>query len=368
MIIITKKLAQKSNFILNFIRPCTTKANRPNLQEAFAITLKDIFSPQEHAKILKTLNESSPEELSRFKISNMRVRSICEWKNTKGSFKSLSEVLEVEGFGTKMLEQICKNIACNNIVKHITKKRSPLAKSFLLPEMDFELSTSLQSAVAIHIEPTGIGWARLTKTGNTITNWKCQSFCSLPTKMLPSDTFNLAVNLLEVTPSADAYIIEAPPTLGPQSQTKQGIVSAHNHQVELISMLLALLNTSAKHNNGLEKSLENKVFFLRSKIAARLFSTLIGYEKVSAISVITGIVNKDSKVIDSLPCTPIDFDPKLNLAFSNRSSFDKELLAQALMLVASFMDLCIHRNSKCIEALKPKRHKKDNFAAVQELG
>lgn len=85
-----------------------------------------------------------------------------------------------------------------------------------------------------------------------------------------------AVDIVSTTPYGDVYIFEAPPHINPQ--TSQGIMSAHTQQIELIAMLLALLNTSVKHNQGLQKrltqhnssqSVQNRVFYVRSKVPAR---------------------------------------------------------------------------------------------------
>lgn len=88
-----------------------------------------------------------------------------------------------------------------------------------------------------------------------------------------------------------------------------------------------------------------------------MFKTLIGHEKVSAISAITGIVEQNPEALQSLPCSPVAFAADLQDNFFNQSPTKKELLAQALMLGISFMDLCIYRNANSFQALKPIRHK-----------
>ncbi|ERL83574.1 hypothetical protein D910_01691 [Dendroctonus ponderosae] len=185
--------------------------------------------------------------------------------------------------------------------------------------------------------------------------------------MLPSDAFYLALDIVKAIPSGDLYIFEAPPILSPQNLTKHGVVATHNQHVELQSMLLTLLNTSEVHNKFLEtiaddkfysRELPNVVFYLKNKVAARLFKTLIGYEKVSAITAITGIVKDDAGIVTLLPCSPVKFDCNVYTAFLNQSSANKELLAQALMLAVSFMDLCIYKNVDSYDALKPTRKKK----------
>lgn len=52
----------------------------------------------------------------RFNISQNRIKNLNIWKNKKGCFHSLSDVLEVEGLSVKTLEKMCLNII-NNIDK-----------------------------------------------------------------------------------------------------------------------------------------------------------------------------------------------------------------------------------------------------------
>ncbi|KAH1001389.1 uncharacterized protein LOC109533090 [Dendroctonus ponderosae] len=349
------------------IRPLCSKAilNETSLDFSF----REQFSSEEHSKILQTINESSPEELSRYKISNGRLKGITDWKQTKGPFKSVGEVLEVDGFGEKALKDICKRIVDNNLceTKLANARQYKNIKNLVLPELSSTLTQTLEDVVAIHLDPSGIGWSKIKNQHNLVTDWEYRNFSSLPAKMLPSDAFYLALDIVKAIPSGDLYIFEAPPILSPQNLTKHGVVATHNQHVELQSMLLTLLNTSEVHNKFLEtiaddkfysRELPNVVFYLKNKVAARLFKTLIGYEKVSAITAITGIVKDDAGIVTLLPCSPVKFDCNVYTAFLNQSSANKELLAQALMLAVSFMDLCIYKNVDSYDALKPTRKKK----------
>ncbi|XP_066258817.1 uncharacterized protein [Euwallacea similis] len=321
---------------------------------------KDNFTPEQHCKILQTLNDSPPEILSRYRISNARIKSLLEWKLRRGHFKTLKEVLEVDGFGENSLEDVCKRIVNNSLSKSKSSslKYNKYFKHLVFPEMDPHLSTVLKTAVAIYIDATGIGWVTLNRNANTVSEWKYKNLSTYPTQMLPTDTFGLAVEALEMTPLGDVYIFEAQPSLNPQNNPNK--VFTHNHQVEIMSMLLALLNTSVKHNQTLQNEgnkFENRVFYLKNRLPARLFNTLMGYEKVSAIPKIIGMLKGDTEVMHSLPCTGVSIDNSLTQYFKSENSMNKELLSQALMLGISFMDLCVYKNKKSFEALTGKNQK-----------
>lgn len=80
-----------------------------------------------------------------------------------------------------------------------------------------------------------------------------------------------AVKILQFIPPADIYILESKHNAGTnKSSTK---MNPYSHQLELTSMLLALINTSEKHNDENKatstKQYPNKVYYLRSQLPAR---------------------------------------------------------------------------------------------------
>lgn len=79
--------------------------------------------------------------LIRFNISQNKIKNLNSWKNKKGPFRSLSDILEVEGLSIKILEKICINIIANadksneiQETKSITKTR----KQFVTPSITNE--------------------------------------------------------------------------------------------------------------------------------------------------------------------------------------------------------------------------------------
>lgn len=64
-------------------------------------------------------------------------------------------------------------------------------------------------------------------------------------------------------PAGDAYVFES---VNSGIQKQSNVI--YNLQLELTSMLLALINTSPTHNKNYEE-LWNCVYFLKSKIPAR---------------------------------------------------------------------------------------------------
>lgn len=79
---------------------------------------------------------------------------------------------------------------------------------------------------------------------------------------------------------------------------------------------------------------------------SRLFGTLVGQEKVSALNSITSILDKSS-----IFCGTVNLDERIKQNYLSQSSINKELLGQSLMLAITFMELCIHKNENSIKAV-----------------
>ncbi|XP_056631786.1 transcription elongation factor, mitochondrial [Diorhabda sublineata] len=350
---------------LNIIRVVKYSVSSSN--DANSFYFKSNFSKEEQTKILNTLNDSNTNHLSRFRVPKNRIKNIHSWKNKKGPFRSLHEVLEVDGLGEKLLHRICQDIInekCDNNIldsTELTKNNSKnkRQKQIITPPINGQILNKLTSAVGVHLSPIGISWAKLSQEQNKLVNWNFDSFNNLPKKMMPNDNFDMVINIIRKIPSSDVYIFETSPSMGPQNQTS---ASAYSQQLELSAMLFTLLNTSVHHNVTLRNvndtntpsptSIENRVFYLKSRLSARLFSTLVGQEKVAAVTTINELLNDNVETSEaSLPCTKIMVEQQLKAAFDSQTPVNKELLGQALMLVITFMDLCVYKNPAALDAV-----------------
>ncbi|XP_044272006.1 uncharacterized protein LOC123015953 [Tribolium madens] len=316
----------------------------PNLSQ-FSIEPK--FNNAEQEKILNILNESNKDQLQCFNVAQTNIKKIENYKKRNGPFKSLNELLEVDGLSVKMLEKMCKQLILDSTNPNVktTTNENKKTRQILTPQLP--TSTDLSTAVGIHLAPMGVSWAKISVSGNQLESWGYEDFTNLPKKMFSTDTFKLALDILNQLPTGDAYIFEGNSSMG---QKQSSAVPPYTQQLELCSMLLALINTSSNHN----KISQNSVYFLRSKLPARMFKTLVGNECVSCTSVILQLLG-DSPDDFTLPCSSITFEEKLKSDYLVQSPAHKELLGQALMLVIAFMDLCIRKNPISIKAIAPNR-------------
>ncbi|XP_018567783.1 uncharacterized protein LOC108908277 [Anoplophora glabripennis] len=354
MSILNKSLSRISGNLLHIAKYSVNISNSTN-----PFVFKTNFTPEEQQKVLSILNSSNLEQLASFSVSQSRIKNLESWRTKKGPFRSLNEVLEVDGLGEKVLEKICENIINYNTDETTIKKNNGInkrLKQLVSPPIPPNVVNKIQSTVGIHLGPMGISWAKLSRVQNELNNWNSLDFSTLPKKMLPTETFGLAIRVLQKLPPGDIYILEATPSMSPQATAQVSAITTYNQQLELTSMLIALLNTSIRHNTSLQNTetlpIENIVYHLRTRIPARLFRTLVGNERVSALTKVTELVQNDGKLNHfSLPCTPVNVKEQLKNAFLSQTPASKELLGQALMLVVSFMDLCVYKNPISLVAI-----------------
>lgn len=148
----------------------------------------------------------------RYNISQTRIKSIKSWRNRKGSFQSLNDILEVDGLSVKVLEKLCESIITN--LNHPTDQTSvkavkinhrqflspPVtvetlnvsAEAFLGPSKLVDILQKLTTTVALHVGPSGISWARLNREC-VLDDWDFDNFITLPKKPMPADIFHLVV-------------------------------------------------------------------------------------------------------------------------------------------------------------------------------
>ena len=73
------------------------------------------YTSEETETILDVLNKSDQEDLSEFRIAKSKAKKLMESRTRVGSFCSLSDLLNIEGFGLKSVEGICERILLDRL-------------------------------------------------------------------------------------------------------------------------------------------------------------------------------------------------------------------------------------------------------------
>lgn len=97
---------------------------------------KPRFTDEEEAKILSIINQENTDQLLKFDMTRGRVKNLEMWRIKNGPFHSLSEILEVEGLGEKVLERLCNSIILNKTNDNNLKTTQGNRKQLVTPPFD----------------------------------------------------------------------------------------------------------------------------------------------------------------------------------------------------------------------------------------
>lgn len=331
-------------------------------------------------KILNAINTHSETELTTFNISKQRVKRIEMWKEKHGKFKSIEGILEVDGFGVKVLERFCDSIlnASPNVEAEIveTKLDSNTAKKkpqFVQPNL-LEISRKMvQSCVSFHLDLNFIAWTKLSlgAEGDAIRpihleEWKCFEIGNEDKKLSLSDLIQILIFLSDKVPCADAYVVEAPQTAQAKQPGSPVQVNVNVQKSQFLAMLSILMATRGRiprvvetpmpdhvdEDEEMENSLkeyvkptkhQQKFFFLKTFLASRLYKTYIGNERVSTDSVVENILryNYSQDQPDAHTFSSINVPIKLREMFAQSDKVNREYMGQSLLVGLTFLKLCV---------------------------
>lgn len=74
---------------------------------------------------------------------------------------------------------------------------------------------------------------------------------------------------------------------------------------------------------------------------------------------------------NNIPCTPVNVDSAIKNIFKAHATPQKELLGQALLIVVTFMDLFVYKNSSTwsglLDRIKKSSQKFERFIVLREF-
>ena len=108
IIIYTKEEVKKSNIVDTVIKVVEKECICPNIQNDGCLNdeITDNITNSDTGNLVN-INTASQEELQTINgIGEGKAKSIIEYRNTNGNFKSIEDIKNVEGIGDKLYEQI----------------------------------------------------------------------------------------------------------------------------------------------------------------------------------------------------------------------------------------------------------------------
>ncbi|XP_063235715.1 uncharacterized protein LOC134538375 [Bacillus rossius redtenbacheri] len=215
------------------------------------------------------------------------------------------------------------------------------------PPLPESVVKEMKTAVGVHLGGNAVSWARLDRGGSLLA-WDSVDLAASTRRAHPTKLFQQAMEMKQLLPPGDVYVLEDRASGGHQSQQQQASLQSGSQQ--LSAMLLTLINLdSAPAGGAVDGLFKQRVYFLRARLSARLFRTMVGSERVSARSVVEDMLSPGGAASSSGPHRPAVLAPPA-LVHGYRSSADarQENLCRALLLTMTFLELAVRRNPEAI--------------------
>lgn len=361
----------------------TLPTSKDNLLE-----FQNNYDSRQVEKILSTVNKQSEIDLSVFNISKQRIRKMQLRKQKQGDFKTLEDILELDGFGVKVLEKFCDSILTGSQLKshndetakppEVGDVNSSLVKkkqSYVTPTVLEGFRHNITSCVALHVDLNCIAWTKLslgTEVDNepsgirqiAVDEWICHQIGNDDKKRSLSDLIQILTVLNDRIPSADTYVVEAQQSQQPAQPGNPIQVNINVQKAQLIAMVSMLMASRITTGQIAEKKKsvdQQRIFFLRSFLASRLYKIYIGNERVSTENVIQDIFRysfSEQKTTNPT-LSAIDVPQNLRDFYESGDKLDREFIGQSLLVGLSFFKLCVLKCAHSIKILNKRVNSSD---------
>lgn len=312
-------------------------------------------------------------DLRKFNIAQMRLIKLVERRDKFGEFRSIEEMLELDGFGIRILEKFCDSIIQADIIEaegisqeSILNQKTPKKDSYVTPALLEIVRNQINTIVSFHIDLNYFAWSKIrylpneTVTGMfSVEEWHVDELVQFDKKPNLSSMSSLLVHLIDHIPEADAYVIEAMPMVNTNQGGAAQIV-VNIQKAQFYAMLCALMSARKSIKiPGDETKIKHfdNVYFLRSFLSSRFYKYLIGNEKVATEQVVDMIFQYNSVFghVQQMPkLDSVDISKNFKDYFQSSRPVEREYLGNALLVGLTFMKLCIQKCPKCIGALKTR--------------
>ena len=375
-------------YLKNIVNLSTESSKKIN-----SLDFQHNYNDQQVSKILTTINSRPEAELIKYQISKQRIKKIEARKQKLGEFSSIEDILELDGFGVKVLEKFCESIlATNDDDKRESAPNeddqlllSSKKQQFVSPNLLEKFRKTITSCVSFNIDLNYVAWTKLSLNTDEIGNpvrveeWVCYQVGNDNKKLSLADLIQIALHLDSKVPSADVYVVEAAPTpqiaKQPSSPVQMSINVQKSQFLAMLSILMASreaddLITIQKSQSYLDETdqlkmeskmrfnSQQKLFFLRNFLASRLYKTYVGNERVSTGNVIEKLLRYNYPVHESKKPSfeSLNVPEYLREYYKTSGKLDREFMGQSMLIGLTFIKVCILKCPHSMALLMNKRN------------
>ncbi|XP_053954177.1 uncharacterized protein LOC128860587 [Anastrepha ludens] len=354
------------------------------------------YTLEQQQAILDIVNNDDTKEILNYDIAKTRAAKLTAWKKRNGPMKNVEDILLIEGFSLKLAEKFYKSMLEENIqVGGATRSARQRTASFITPVIDAEHRSEIRSSVSLRIGVSSVTWTRLVlptlDSSNVpccLTHWEHHEITEK--KLHLGDLIQRLWYINHLIPDADCYIFENPQMA--QMSSNPGSVDQQNINIQkcqVIAVLAYALFARGRRAEATKDGHESidevdkksvvqrpNVFYIRRFLAARLFSQLVGTERVSTEETILNLMRIHYNVddlfegeVESGQQTTNTAEQRLSLRgnvqfplthremFSRAGRYQREFLGQSFLLNLAFVRLVLLQDENSIAAVTRNQNK-----------
>ncbi|XP_063697917.1 uncharacterized protein LOC134828856 [Culicoides brevitarsis] len=309
-------------------------------------------------KILDVVNRCSVDELTKFNLSKARAQKVLMFKKTHGSFNDLQQILELDGFGVKVLQKFCSSVVKSSeneqkIDEKLTDEppKDRKVHQYYNPRLDNATRDKIRSCLGVNVHTRGVSWAKISfdnEFRTTLDAWSDKTFIE-ERRITLSELISITKGICESMPVADCYVFETPIAAQPSMPGKNvAQININVQKSQLVGMMALGLLYKPQENLNCPS---HQVIFVRNFLPSRLFRTKIGNERVST-----------EKTVENLFASELDFDSegKIQVQDEVRAVFEqanpkiRDLMGHALLTALTFQRVCIQKCDKSLDLLEKR--------------
>ncbi|CAG0881602.1 unnamed protein product [Darwinula stevensoni] len=300
------------------------------------------YSVDEQNQILEKINQGNEGELAQYSVSKGRAKNILRYRKKHGILQSIDEILEVEGFGVRVMERFFESI-----LKRDISAEGENHLQFCSPRLGQDEIKDMKSIVGLQVTVGQMSWAHIhldeaDESNRCLLSWDTFPLLVPGKKTSNIDMLKLVIEGIRKLPQAQVYVMEERPMRGIQP----AYFPFHLQLNQLHAFLFALLNKNIEHRGA------PSLVYMKPVHVSKLFNLQVGKERVSGQSLLEDIVSKTCTSAQ----TQIDLLPHLWDEYKIREPTEKELLCMSLFnghtVVSGVIDLThVHPNQESGSAL-----------------
>ncbi|XP_015191020.1 PREDICTED: uncharacterized protein LOC107074277 isoform X2 [Polistes dominula] len=237
--------------------------------------------------ILKILNNKKVDYFKRYEIPQFYANELHKYRDENGVYKSLKDVLKIEGMTQEILDKFILSI-----INGKKLKKDKLQKFIVSSSLHDISQEQISTVLGINIETNTISWTLL-ETKENILEWNYENCVQNSRNESTSHLLKLACTINNKIPKADIYVVNDT-SFNFHMVKSVAQIQTFLRKEQLKAMILAFLtqkNLSLQKNNE-DLSNTDNIYLLKCENIAKLFDIYIGQEIMSTSTVIKKLLCK----------------------------------------------------------------------------